>query len=118
MGSLRRIVAATDLSAPACHAAERAALVSREIAAPLDLLHVANLLPLDRLRQLMGATPIDLEQRVLEAARHKPRPEVSACVLRLSDTATPQGRTPASWGAWRPALECHHASGPESVNRS
>ena len=71
MHQLKRILAATDLSAPARHAVERAALVSQDTAASLDLLHVANLAPLERLRQLMGATPADLEQRVLEAARNK-----------------------------------------------
>lgn len=68
---LRRILATTDLSAPARHAAERAALVSQETAAQLDLLHVANLAPLERLRQLMGSSGAELETRVLDAARSK-----------------------------------------------
>ena len=71
MNQLRRILATTDLSAPARHAAERAALVSRETAAQLDLLHVANLAPLERLRQLMGSNGAELETRVLDAARSK-----------------------------------------------
>ncbi|MFZ1704676.1 MAG: universal stress protein [Saprospiraceae bacterium] len=71
MTSLTRILAATDLSAPARHAAERAALVSKGTAAPLDLLHVANLAPLDRLRQLMDTTPSEMERRVLDAARQR-----------------------------------------------
>jgi nucleotide-binding universal stress UspA family protein len=71
MNQLNRILAATDLSAPARHAVERAALVSKNTAAQLDLLHVANLAPLERLRQLMGATPADMEHRVLDTARHK-----------------------------------------------
>lgn len=71
MNQLNRILAATDLSAPARHAVERAALVSKETMAALDLLHVANLTPLERLRQLMGATPADMEQRVLDAARQR-----------------------------------------------
>lgn len=69
MYQLNHILAATDLSAPARHAVERAALVSKGTAAALELLHVANLAPLERLRQLMGATTGDLEQSVLEAAR-------------------------------------------------
>ena len=68
---LRRILATTDLSAHARHAAERAALVSQETAAQLDLLHVANLAPLERLRQLMGSSQAELESRVLDAARSK-----------------------------------------------
>ena len=71
MNQLRRILATTDLSAPARHAAERAALVSQETAAQLDLLHVANLAPLERLRQLMGSNGAELETRVLDAARSK-----------------------------------------------
>lgn len=71
MTPFRRILATTDLSAPARHAAERAALVSRETAARLDLLHVANLAPLERLRQLMGSSPAELEARVLDAARSR-----------------------------------------------
>lgn len=67
----KHILAATDLSAPARHAVERAALVSKDMAATLDLLHVANLAPLARLQQLMGVTPADMEQRVLDAARLK-----------------------------------------------
>lgn len=71
MSPLDRILAATDLSAPARHAVERAALVSKDTAAQLDLLHVANLAPLERLKRLMGSIPADMEQRVLEAARQK-----------------------------------------------
>ena len=71
MNPLNHILAATDLSAPARHAVERAALVSKETGATLDLLHVANLAPLERLRQLMGATPAAMEERVLDAARQR-----------------------------------------------
>jgi len=71
MNQLNRILAATDLSAPARHAVERAALVSKDTTATLDLLHVANLAPLERLRQMMGATPAAMEERVLVAARQK-----------------------------------------------
>jgi len=71
MNQAHRILAATDLSAPARHAVERAALVSRDMAATLDLLHVANLAPLERLGQMMGTTPPDIEQRVLDTARQR-----------------------------------------------
>lgn len=69
MASPRPILAATDLSAPARHAIERAALVSLETAMPLHLLHVANLAPLERLWQVMAATSDDMQQRVLDTAR-------------------------------------------------
>jgi len=80
---LNNILAATDLSAPARHAIERAALISKDTAAALDLLHVANLAPLERLRQLMGATPADMEQRVLNAARQKLRDLATALQQRF-----------------------------------
>ncbi len=71
MNQPQHILAATDLSAPARHAVERAALVCKDMAAALELLHVANLGPLERLRQFMGTTPADMEQRVLDVARQK-----------------------------------------------
>lgn len=70
MHELGHILAATDLSAPARHAVERAALVSRDTGSRLDLLHVANLAPLERLRQLVSAGPIETDE-VLEAARQQ-----------------------------------------------
>lgn len=87
MNKLNCILAATDLSAPARHAVERAALVSQDTAAALNLLHVANLAPLERLRQLMGATPADMEQRVLEAARIKLKDLAAALQQRFGVTA-------------------------------
>ncbi len=66
---VHRILAATDLSAYARHAAERAACVSKDTRASLDLVHVANLALLARLRRLVDATAADMEQRVLDAAR-------------------------------------------------
>lgn len=81
MTKLNHLLAATDLSAPARHAVERAALVSREAGALLDLLHVANLAPLERLRQLMGESPEALQQRVLDSAREK-LDELAAALLK------------------------------------
>jgi nucleotide-binding universal stress UspA family protein len=71
MTQLTHILAASDLSAPARHAAERAALISKDTAAMLEVLHVANLAPLERLRLLMGASQTEMEQRVLDVARTK-----------------------------------------------
>jgi nucleotide-binding universal stress UspA family protein len=73
MTTLKRILAATDFSAPARHAAERAALLSRATGASLDLLHVANLAPLERLRQLLTPTSGDLPERMLEVSRQRLR---------------------------------------------
>ncbi|MDP3211766.1 universal stress protein [Methylotenera sp.] len=71
MNQLKRILAATDLSTPARHAVERAALVSKDTSASLDLLHVANLALFERLRNLISSTPVDIDQHLLETAKHR-----------------------------------------------
>lgn len=64
MTRIQRLLAATDLSAPARHAAERAALVARELGASLELLHVISVAPVDRLRRLLAEASADLESQV------------------------------------------------------
>lgn len=63
------VLAATDLSAPARLAAERAALLSKETRSLLKLLHVANLSYLERLQQLVATAPSGLKETVLATAR-------------------------------------------------
>lgn len=87
MTKLNHLLAATDLSAPARHAVERAALVSKETGAPLDLLHVADLTPLERLRQLMGKSPEELKQQVLDSAQEKLRDLAAALLKRYGISA-------------------------------
>ncbi len=70
MSTLSHILVATDLSTPARHAAERAALVSKALDASLDLLYVANPAPFERLKQIV-APDDDLLERVLDSAREK-----------------------------------------------
>ena len=50
---LARVIAATDLAAPARHAAERAALVARDAGAMLRLVHVISDPVVSRLRRLV-----------------------------------------------------------------
>lgn len=69
MAALNHLLAATDFSAPARHAAERGALVARSTGAELDLIHVATLAPMEKLRQLIGDLPPEIEQRLLDASR-------------------------------------------------
>jgi nucleotide-binding universal stress UspA family protein len=69
MPKLKRVLATTDLSAPARLAVERAALISKQTGSRLELLHVANLPYLDRLRQMVATTPPDLQEQVLATAR-------------------------------------------------
>lgn len=63
-----RLLAATDLSAPANHAVERAAMIARESGAGLDLLHVVSFGPLEKLRKLMQDTSAAIQQRIIETA--------------------------------------------------
>lgn len=56
---LHRILAATDLSAPARQAAQRAARLARETGASLTLCHALAQAPLQELRQWLGAPAAD-----------------------------------------------------------
>lgn len=77
MTRIQRLLAATDLSAPARHAAERAALIARELGAALELLHVISVAPVDRLRRLLAEASADIEAQVAADA--------STEVRRLAD---------------------------------
>ncbi|MDP3086387.1 MAG: universal stress protein [Rubrivivax sp.] len=65
---LRVVLAATDLSAPSRHGAERAARLARASDATLTLLHVVSASALDALRQWLGANPAT-EKAVVEQSR-------------------------------------------------
>ena len=73
MSALKHILAATDLSAPARHAAERAAMLATQCGAGLSVVHVAQRAPMERLQQLVtaGSLPADLDQRLLGIARQR-----------------------------------------------
>jgi nucleotide-binding universal stress UspA family protein len=64
MLQLQRVLATTDLSAPARHAAERAALVAKETGATLGLVHVISDPVLGSLRRLLEGSPDDVERRL------------------------------------------------------
>lgn len=66
-----RLLVATDLSDPARHAAVRAGMIARETGASLDLVHVACLSPLEKLRRLVVEIPAELEQHILDATRNE-----------------------------------------------
>ena len=86
MAKLTHLLAATDFSAPARRAAERAALIARKTGATLDLVHVASLAPVGELRRLVAELPIELEQRLLDKAREEIR-ELAAMLLKRFDVA-------------------------------
>jgi nucleotide-binding universal stress UspA family protein len=69
MNPAASILAATDLSAPARHAAERAARIAHETGAALTLMHVLPGSSIDMLRQWLGAghaVIAELEQQALQ----------------------------------------------------
>jgi nucleotide-binding universal stress UspA family protein len=64
MFRLERVLATTDLSAPARHAAERAALVAKDSGAALRLVHVISDPILGDLRRLLEGSPDGVERRL------------------------------------------------------
>lgn len=71
MKPLQRILAATDLSAPARHAVDRAFRIAAASGAELTLTHVLSQRALDTLRGLLGAGVAPVEQRILDDARER-----------------------------------------------
>lgn len=63
-----KVLAVTDLSEPALHATERAAMFSAAAQMGLELLHVADLAPLERMRVAMKVTPDQFKRRLLARA--------------------------------------------------
>lgn len=64
MLQLQRVLATTDLSAPARHAAERGALVAKDAGATLGLVHVISDPVLGGLRRVVENSPDDVELRL------------------------------------------------------
>jgi nucleotide-binding universal stress UspA family protein len=69
MTRLQRLLAATDLSTPARHAAERAASVARATGAELELVHVGAFSRAHELRRLVSQLPLNLPDRMREQAQ-------------------------------------------------
>lgn len=69
MRRLHTLVAATDLSAPARHAVERAFRLAAARGARLELVHVIPQNAVDALRRLLGLHAEPVEQRILDKAR-------------------------------------------------
>ena len=70
MPAIRSIVAATDLSAPARHAADRAARLAQQAGASLALVHAVSGSALDQLRRLVGAQD-ELPRTLLDDSRQR-----------------------------------------------
>lgn len=71
MKPLTRILTATDLSAPARHAVDRAFRIAVETGAKLDITHVVSQSALDTLRRLLGTQAPPVEQHILDEVREK-----------------------------------------------
>lgn len=71
MKPLTRILAATDLSAPARHAVDRAFRIAVETGASLDIAHVISQDALDTLRRFLGTRASPVEQHILDEAHGK-----------------------------------------------
>ncbi len=70
MAELKTLLAATDFSSSARHAAERAAMIASGTGARLDLLHVLSLAPLQELQRLVVDLPTGAaEDAVVEEVR-------------------------------------------------
>ncbi len=65
---LKCVLVATDFSTQARHAAERAALLAKEHGATLHLLHVADELPLENLKRLVGQDVTSLARSMIDRA--------------------------------------------------
>lgn len=69
MKPLTRILAATDLSAPARHAVDRGFCIAADTAARYTVMHALELDLLDSLVALLGADTPNVKQRLADAAR-------------------------------------------------
>jgi nucleotide-binding universal stress UspA family protein len=80
MFQLQRVLATTDLSAPARHAAGRAALVAKDAGATLQVVHVISDPVLGSLRRLIEGSRDDIELRL--------RDKIDRDVARLAEHLT------------------------------
>ncbi|MBX3441076.1 MAG: universal stress protein [Planctomyces sp.] len=90
MDPLKNIIAATDFSTAARHAADRAAIVAGQTSAGLELLHVLKSGLMDRLRSLVGDPSSDWEQRLHQHAETQLKG--LAAELTNADGAAPERR--------------------------
>lgn len=67
----KTILATTDFSTPARHAAQRAAMLSKALSRPLNLLHVVDLQPLERIQLLLADAPAGMGKHVMDVAAKK-----------------------------------------------
>lgn len=101
MARLQRLLAATDLSAPARHAAERAASVARASGAALDLVHVGAVSLVAELGRLVPGLPADIPARI----REQEQMQVDALAASLQERYGVTARTQVVKGPLPQALE-------------
>jgi len=71
MTRTQQLLATTDFSAPARHAAARAVRLARITGAQLTLMHVMNRTAVDRLRDLLGSETAAVEQQLMDQAQEQ-----------------------------------------------
>ena len=82
MVALKRLLVATDFSAMASHAVERASLIARQTGASLDLIHVARPEPLDALRRFADGSFDDAVPARLETISESLRQQAARLLER------------------------------------
>ena len=82
MAALKRLLVATDFSAMADYAIERAALIARDAGASLDLIHITTLAVLTKVRRLAEETPAEIEQALPSTARDELEKQAEAVWIR------------------------------------
>lgn len=103
MGTIRNVLAATDLSGHAREGVLRAARIARDTGATLHLVHVLQVAAMDPLRNRLADAPFDLRARLEAAARF--------ALEELADTvAREQGV--------QPALRCVEGDLPGEIARA
>lgn len=105
MTTIGHVLAATDLSAPARHAAERAAMLAAPAGARLELLHVVVPAPFDQWKRYVARLPADFRDRVLASVDEQMR----ALAERIERTRAVRPEVTVLAGELLPTLDAHAA---------
>lgn len=82
MAALKRLLIATDFSAMADDAIERAALIARDTGASLDLIHIATSVVLAKVQRLAEEAPAEMEEAPPSTVRDELEKQAEAVWIR------------------------------------
>jgi universal stress protein E len=105
-----RLLAITDLSAPARYAVERACMIGKALSSPLDVLHVADLQPLARLRMLLSDSAPEMEQKIVDTAQKKLSELAATMQARYGVAISPEVITGNLLAEINKACKAYHSS--------